>query len=173
MAKGYNFKYFNNDEFLKLFYSLRKKYGIDFLANKFNLNNNTIVRWANNSSVPSQYYLDLISLTNDREQVSQYIKYISARNKDQFYTKPEIAKKCYNILLKFLEDNNIDSKKYTFIEPSAGCCNFFELLPKKRRTGAGFKWDFKYNEKDKRLPSTYGCVKKVEDIVSIFNKCNS
>ena len=135
MAKGYNFKYFNNDEFLKLFYSLRKKYGIDFLANKFNLNNNTIVRWANNSSVPSQYYLDLISLTNDKKQVSQYIKYISARNKDQFYTKPNIAKKCFDILLKFLKDNGIDSKKYTFIEPSAGCCNFFNLLPKKRRIG--------------------------------------
>ncbi len=43
----------------------------------------------------------------------------------------------------------------------------------KRTTGAGFKWDFKYNEKDKRLPSTYGCVKKVEDIISIFQKCNS
>ena len=60
MAKGYNFKHFTDEDFLNLFYSLRKKYGIDFLANKFNLNNNTIVRWVNNNSIPSQYYLDCV-----------------------------------------------------------------------------------------------------------------
>ena len=135
MKKGHNFRYFNDHEFFELFNSLKKKYGINFLANKFNLNNNTIVRWVNNNSIPSQYYLDLISLTNDKEQISQYIKYISARNKDQFYTKPNVAKKCLNILINFLKDKGINYKKYTFIEPSAGCCSFFKLLPKKRRIG--------------------------------------
>ena len=135
MRNGHNFKYFSDKDFLNLFYSLRKKYGIDFLANKFDLNKNTIVRWVNNNSIPSQYYLDLISLTNDKEQISQYIKYISARNKDQFYTKPNVAKKCLNILINFLKDKGINYKKYTFIEPSAGCCSFFKLLPKKRRIG--------------------------------------
>lgn len=43
----------------------------------------------------------------------------------------------------------------------------------KRTTGSGFKWDFRYTEKCKKLPPYHGCVKKVEDIISIFQKCNS
>lgn len=133
--KKLNFKYFNNEEFLKLFHEFRKKYGIDFLANKFSLNNNTIIRWSINNAVPMQYHFDLLSLTNDKRSISKYIKIISARNKCQFYTKPSVAADCFKRLREFLRIHKINYKSYTFIEPSAGNCSFFNLLPKNKRVG--------------------------------------
>jgi hypothetical protein len=67
--------------------------------------------------------------------VNQYIKIASARYKDQFYTKPKIAKFCFGVLLDFLKKHNFNANKYTFIEPSAGCGHFFKLLPKSKRIG--------------------------------------
>ena len=55
---------------------------------------------------------------------------------DQFYTKPYIAKLCYNFMcntLQFLMQK--DSKNLYFIEPSAGEGCFFDLLPESNRTG--------------------------------------
>lgn len=42
---------------------------------------------------------------------------------DKFYTKPEIAKFCYNELSKILKPNT-----YTFLEPSAGSGRFLDIL---------------------------------------------
>lgn len=52
---------------------------------------------------------------------------------DQFYTKPETAKKCFEIFKKVAEELGVDLSKYIFIEPSAGCGCFSQLLPKKKR----------------------------------------
>jgi hypothetical protein len=50
---------------------------------------------------------------------------------DQYYTKPEIASICYNNLLKYLKEKNINIDDYIFLEPSAGNGAFSSLLPKK------------------------------------------
>lgn len=50
---------------------------------------------------------------------------------DQFFTKPEVAKKCYDDLNKWLEDD----EQYFYVEPSAGDGSFFKLLPLDRRLG--------------------------------------
>ena len=55
------------------------------------------------------------------------------RDKDQFYTNPEISRYCYQKALAIMLDLDLDPSEYTFIEPSAGCCNFYELLPDGRR----------------------------------------
>jgi len=52
-------------------------------------------------------------------------------NLDQFYTKPQVAKDCYKKFLKVAEDLGVDLSGYIFIEPSAGCGCFSQLLPKK------------------------------------------
>jgi len=57
------------------------------------------------------------------------------RLKDQFYTKPTVAEKCLNSFKKVAQDIGVDLKDYIFIEPSAGCGCFFQLLPKNRRIG--------------------------------------
>lgn len=52
-------------------------------------------------------------------------------NLDQFYTKNEIAKKCYDLLL-----DNINIDDYDIIlEPSAGNGSFYKLLPINKRIG--------------------------------------
>lgn len=55
--------------------------------------------------------------------------------KDQFYTKPQVAEDCYKIFQKISKNIKINLQQYTFIEPSAGCGCFYQLLPKKRRIG--------------------------------------
>ena len=54
---------------------------------------------------------------------------------DQFFTKPEIAKKYYLKTLKFLKKENINIEDCLFVEPSAGDGSFFKLLPKNQRIG--------------------------------------
>lgn len=55
--------------------------------------------------------------------------------KDQFYTKPNIAEYCFKKFQKVANDIGVNLDKYTFIEPSAGCGCFYQLLPKNRRIG--------------------------------------
>ncbi|MFH1656703.1 MAG: SAM-dependent methyltransferase [Candidatus Nealsonbacteria bacterium] len=55
--------------------------------------------------------------------------------KDQFYTKPKVAEYCYKKFKKISQDINVNLDNYIFIEPSAGCGCFYQLLPKKRRIG--------------------------------------
>jgi hypothetical protein len=50
---------------------------------------------------------------------------------DQFYTRPNIANNCFQILLKTLP--RVQSRY--FIEPSAGNGSFYNLLPENRRIG--------------------------------------
>lgn len=50
---------------------------------------------------------------------------------DQFYTKPEVARKCFDTL-----KNNVDITSFDVIlEPSAGKGSFFDLLPQSQRLG--------------------------------------
>ena len=53
---------------------------------------------------------------------------------DEYYTKPSAAKKCFEKAIEIISKyDNID--EYLWIEPSAGSCNFYNLLPKERRIG--------------------------------------
>lgn len=49
---------------------------------------------------------------------------------DQFYTNPEVAKKCFQEFKKLKLPDNV-----VYIEPSAGTGSFFSLLPEKSRIG--------------------------------------
>jgi len=90
----------------------------------------TMRRWLSRQRVPQNYYSDLNNLLGNK-----YKKIDTFREKDQFYTTKEISKYCYKKTIKILEDLEINTSKYHFIEPSAGCCNFYDILPEKRRIG--------------------------------------
>ena len=64
-------------------------------------------------------------------------KYVGGdkREKDQFYTKPEVASVCFNGFTEVAEELGVNLRNYTYIEPSAGCGRFYDLLPKNRRIG--------------------------------------
>ena len=57
--------------------------------------------------------------------------YKQSYSMDQFYTKPDIAKQCYQILNEELDIRNYD----ILMEPSAGTGSFFNLLPQDKRIG--------------------------------------
>jgi hypothetical protein len=72
--------------------------------------------WKNNKYIPSWVNLDTVGL-------------------EQFFTKPEVAQKCYDTFMGFLKKEKINNDEYTFIEPSAGSGEFFDLLNEKHRIG--------------------------------------
>lgn len=53
---------------------------------------------------------------------------------DEYYTKPEVARKCFETTKKVISQYE-SIENYTWLEPSAGLCNFYNLLPKARRIG--------------------------------------
>lgn len=54
---------------------------------------------------------------------------------DAFFTRPEIARDCYESLLAWMRDDGAVPEAYSFIEPSAGTGAFYGLLPEARRVG--------------------------------------
>ena len=54
---------------------------------------------------------------------------------DQFFTRPEVAKSCYQSLLEFMRLDGADDERYEFVEPSAGTGAFYDCLPPARRRG--------------------------------------
>ena len=54
---------------------------------------------------------------------------------DQFFTKKEVATKCYDIFNKVMNECLGLQEEIYYIEPSAGNCDFFYLLPQEKRIG--------------------------------------
>jgi hypothetical protein len=114
----------------KLFYEAKNKLGLDAIRYNVGIHNGTIQRWIKQQKVPESYYNDLNFLLDNKYQGKS-----QSRDIDQFYTNDKISKYCFAKTLTVLHKLDIDEKQYHFIEPSAGCCNFFNLLPKNRRVG--------------------------------------
>ena len=73
-------------------------------------------RWESNSFIPNWVDLQEVGL-------------------DQFFTKPEIAIKCHDSLVRFMREDGAEERNYKFVEPSAGTGTFYNLLPENRRIG--------------------------------------
>lgn len=113
-----------------LFKELSGKYTIQKIANFLGLHKGTILRWVQKEDVPNNYKADFLRILGAKTSDDGSVK-----DKDQYYTKTEVAKKC---LLKFNEvasNLEISLDGYYFIEPSAGNGSFYNLLPEKRRIG--------------------------------------
>ena len=133
---------------IDLFNELLELYTINDIATKLNLHIGTVRRWKSVGAVPNNYFNDLNSLLNYK-----YKNRNEYRDKDQFYTTKETAKYCYSKTMDVLKELCINANEYTFIEPSAGCCNFFCLLPENRRIGVDI--DPKGELKDELYKSDY------------------
>lgn len=94
------------------------------IATTLGLHPNTVKRWLEFESVPSHYISDFQRMLNGQ-----------GNSDDQFFTKPRVAKKCFHIARQIFVKLGIDVSSCHFIEPSAGCGFFYDILPKKRRTG--------------------------------------
>ncbi len=100
------------------------------IAAKLGLNVNTVHRWIDQRRVPESYRGDFMRLLGMAYEGGE-----TARDNDQFYTKPEIAARCFRRFCAVARGLGVDLKTYHFIEPSAGCGWFYQLLPPRRRTG--------------------------------------
>ena len=69
--------------------------------------------WRHNATIPSWVNVDKVEL-------------------DRYFTKPEIAEKCYQDLLSFIKEDGREAEDYIFVEPSAGDGVFADLLPSNR-----------------------------------------
>lgn len=70
-------------------------------------------KWHNLDSIPSWVDVDDVGL-------------------DQFFTKPDIAKKCLESFQRFLRNRGVETRDYTYLEPAAGAGAFYNLLPENK-----------------------------------------
>lgn len=108
--------------------SLKKFDSIEGVAFNLGLHKGTVSRWYEKKEVPENYRADFLRLLDLKWEINT--ENFSVKEKDQYYTKQNTAKKCFTTFKEIMKDLEIDISKYNFIEPSAGCGNFFNLLPK-------------------------------------------
>ncbi|MCK4738324.1 MAG: hypothetical protein KAT46_00100 [Deltaproteobacteria bacterium] len=84
---------------------------------------------------------------------------------DQFFTHPDVAKKCWESLNAYMISDGADLSHYKFIEPSAGLGSFYDLLPNTRRIGIdvdSFRKDYVRSDflswTPKKNGHVYACV---------------
>jgi hypothetical protein len=104
----------------ELLIEVLKTHKLKWVAEELNLAQGTIKRWQELANVPPQYRFDLLRILSKDIDYSKY----TSKEKDQFFTPPEVAEKCWKIF-----NENIVSEGYTFIEPSAGDGSFLKFLP--------------------------------------------
>lgn len=118
-----------------MFRRILTRHGPGEIADRLSLHPNTVKRWIEQGRVPPQYTQDFMRmLGRPAREISRQLA-DPVRDKDQYYTKPEAAKRCFEVFQKAAKQLQIDLRRYHFIEPSAGCGWFYRLLPPKRRTG--------------------------------------
>ncbi len=111
------------------FQSAIAQHGAARIADQFGLHTNTVMRWAD-TGVPASYRGDFLRLAGAGDDGVG-----DSKTKDQYYTKPHIAKHCYDQFTMIAKRLGVDLSHYWFIEPSAGCGWFYDLLPEHRRIG--------------------------------------
>ena len=114
-----------------LFLQVMQQKGRDEVARLLGLNRNTVARWCAHKVVPQNYAYDFLRMLGRKICTAQD----AARTKDQFFTKPAVAKYCIAQLQKTAANLGVDLSNYYFVEPAAGDGCFFHNLPRKRRIG--------------------------------------
>jgi len=102
--------------------------------------------WEKNDQIPTWVDIDNVGL-------------------DQFFTRIDIAKKCWKSLCDYMIADGVNINHYNFIEPSAGLGAFYDLLPTHRRIGIDIdKFRSEYIQcdflswKPKKNGYSYACV---------------
>ncbi|MDI9357272.1 MAG: hypothetical protein QM536_09640, partial [Chitinophagaceae bacterium] len=107
--------------------SLKKFNSIEGVAFNLGLHKGTVSRWYEKKEVPENYRADFLRLLDLKSEINT--EDFSVKEKDQYYTKQDVAKKCFTTFKKGMKDLKINILDYNFIEPSAGCGNFLNILP--------------------------------------------
>ena len=105
--------------------------GLGLVAKHINVSPGTIKRWIELKDVPRYYIFDLYNLLG----VEIDYKKFTVKDKDQFFTSKSSAQKCYNIFNTVIKNFGANPDEYTYVEPSVGNGNFYNLFPEDRRIG--------------------------------------
>lgn len=119
---------------LLLFKELLDKFSMDEIAEKLGIHVGTIKRWKELNSVPTHYFYDFNRLLG-RDVGSENVSGDNTKDKDQYFTKTEVAEYCRNKFNEVCEELGIDLSDYWWIEPSVGHGEFYKLMPTNRRIG--------------------------------------
>ncbi|MGR3914206.1 MAG: hypothetical protein OD918_06740 [Gammaproteobacteria bacterium] len=115
---------------LDLFSQLRRRKTLDQIAAALFVRRGTIDRWERTQFVPTFYKNDFLRILGRSEECD-----IGVEASDMYYTLPGTSKKCFALLMQTLGKYEVNLNSYCFVEPSAGCGHFFEILPRGRRIG--------------------------------------
>lgn len=115
---------------INLFNEISNKYPLQKLANILGLHKGTILRWQQKKDVPNNYKADFLRILGLETKES-----FSIKDKDQYYTKKDIANECILKFKKIAKELSVNLDEYCFIEPSAGNGSFYNLLPPQKRIG--------------------------------------
>jgi hypothetical protein len=101
----------------------------------FDIMNNA--RLPYNSNQQNKFFSAIEIRNNAWEYKDEIPKWVDIDNLglDQFFTRPDIAKKCWDSLCKYMITDGADISHYNFVEPSAGLGAFYDLLPDNQRIG--------------------------------------
>jgi len=100
-------------------------YSLKQLAKELNVATGTITRWIELNDIPKNYEFDILKLSNIPIDYSKY----STKEKDQFFTPLETAKKCFQIFTDTINQYDEKITDFKYIEPSAGDGSFLQVLP--------------------------------------------
>lgn len=104
---------------------LLKTHGLKSLSEKLNVAPGTITRWIELGDIPKNYEFDILKLENRKIDYSKY----TSKEKDQFFTPVETARKCFNTFCNIIRDYGDNPTQYIYVEPSAGDGSFLHVLP--------------------------------------------
>lgn len=119
-----------------IYHELRQNFSLKELADKLYLHTGTLKRWEDSGKIPNDYLYDLNFLLGNKYEFSKE----NYRTCDEFFTKKNIAKYCFESFVSFLKLHGLSLKDYIFIEPSCGDCSFYDLMPKNARIGIDLEY---------------------------------
>lgn len=100
----------------RVYNELRLQHSLSEIADKLFLHTGTLKRWEATQKIPNDYLYDLNFLLGNKYDLQK----ADFRSHNEFFTKKEVAKYCFESFLHFLQIHNINANDYTFIEPSCG-----------------------------------------------------
>jgi len=110
---------------MELLTSVLEQISVKELSKRLNICPGTINRWIDLNDIPVNYEFDLLKIAGIPIDYSTY----SSKQKDQFFTPPETAKKCFDVFCQVVRSQGEDPADFIYIEPSAGDGGFSNILP--------------------------------------------
>lgn len=113
--------------------------GLRYVANYMNVSVGTVKRWIELKEIPRYYIFDLYNLLGVEIDYHKF----TPKDKDQFFTSKATAKHCYDVFNKTIQSFGSNPDEYTYVEPSVGNGNFYNLFPEDRRIGIDIESEMK------------------------------